>query len=276
MRFRPLITAAVLGAVCAVSAQQTVCVAADSQKSASGLISKCMLSCSGSGGMLDIYAKTQSTMVMDNIGFNDIVLQKSSDGTDWTDALSLGSVVHSDLRYYTYSAQIKVDGGYFYRVTCIHYAEGTPYRSNATFVQTAENTSKSFFMESDQGSHGAAETTPQVTYTTSAQPVTQVPAIPTTAVAANLPEPPVTTTLTAAAIPASATTGNTSAKNSAGSPSASTVVTSGTATTAVSTASSKAETAKEAGPPTTGTSAPAAAAVTVIAASAVVRRTRKK
>ena len=179
MKIRPFITAAVLGTVCAVSASKAaVCSAAENQKSASGLISKCMLSCSGSGGTLDIYAKTQSTMVMDNIGFNDIVLQKSSDGTEWTDALSLGSVVHSDLRYYTYSAQITVDGGYFYRVTCIHYAEGTPYRSNVTYVQTAENTSKSFFMESDQGSHGAAETTPQVTYTTSAQPVTQAPAIP--------------------------------------------------------------------------------------------------
>ncbi len=275
MKIRPFITAAVLGTVCAVSASKAaVCSAAENQKATSGLISKCMLSCSGSGGTLDIYAKTQSTMVMDNIGFNDIVLQKSSDGTEWTDALSLGSVVHSDLRYYTYSAQITVDGGYFYRVTCIHYAEGTPYRSNVTYVQTAENTSKSFFMESDQGSHGAAETTPPVTYTTSAQPVTQAPAIPTTAAAADLPEPPVTSALTAAA---KVSRGTTTTMASTGTTSASTVATSGTSSTsAVSTASSKAETARESGSPNTGTSAPAVAAVTVIAASAAVRSRRKK
>ena len=282
MRIKFFITAAVLGTVCAVSAPavmpltNTSCSAAEDQKSATGLISKCMLSCSGSSGMLDIYAKTQSTMVMDNIGFNDMILQKSSDGSNWSDELSLGTVVQSDLRYYTYSAQIKVDGGYFYRVTCIHYAEGTPYRSNVTLIQTAENTSKSFWMESDQGSHGAIETTPTstVTYTT-ASSVTKTVTIPTTVTAIDLPEPPgETSALTAAAGSAAsaATTSKSATASSAGTSSAGTTTT----TTAAVTSALSADKAKEKGSPTTGTSAPAAAAITVIAASAVARRTRKK
>lgn len=227
--------------------------------------------------MLDIYAKTQSTMIMDNIGFNDMILQKSSDGYNWSDELSLGTVVQSDLRYYTYSAQIKVDGGYFYRVTCKHYAEGTPYRSNVTLVQTAENTSKSFWMESDQGSHGAAETTvPATTYTT-ALPVTHTTAYPTTAAVTDLPEPPGTT----AALTASA--GTASASTTAKTASSSTAVSAGTTTSAVTSASTTAAktaastaAAKETGSPDTGASAPAAAAVTVIAAAAAARRTRRK
>lgn len=112
-----------------------------------GLITKCSLSCTYSDGTLKIYAKTQASGNMDEIGFVNIIIQKSSDCQNWTDEKNIGNFIKSDKKYYTLEHSEKISGGFYYRILCTHYASGKPFGSNDTEFQTAENTSKSVWAE---------------------------------------------------------------------------------------------------------------------------------
>lgn len=115
-------------------------------ETASGLIEKCSLSCSDSDGMLKIYAKTQASGIMDKIGFVNIIIQKSSDGKNWTDEKNIGDFLEFDRKYYTLNHTEKVSGGFYYRIICTHYAYGLLFRSNSPEIQTASNTSKAVWI----------------------------------------------------------------------------------------------------------------------------------
>lgn len=112
-----------------------------------GLITKCSLSCTCSDDTLKIYAKTQASGNMDEIGFVNIIIQKSSDCQNWTDEKNIGNFIKSDKKYYTLEHSEKISGGFYYRILCTHYASGKPFGSNDTEFQTAENTSKSVWAE---------------------------------------------------------------------------------------------------------------------------------
>lgn len=115
---------------------------------AAGLIEKCSISCSGSDGTLKIHAKTQASGLMNEIGFKNITIQSSNDLKNWTDVINLGDFIESDRKYYTLNYSMEVEGNCYYRTACIHYANGTPFMKTDSEIQTAENFSKSVWINS--------------------------------------------------------------------------------------------------------------------------------
>ncbi len=72
-----------------------------------------------------ISATTDGYDTMAKIGFKDIVIQRSSNGTSgWTDAVSLSDQLVTDsLYHYLDQYVVSVSGGYYYRVVLTHYAK---------------------------------------------------------------------------------------------------------------------------------------------------------
>lgn len=125
---------------------ETSCTAVDSYSESENLIEKCSISCYDSDGALKIIAKTRASGTMEKIGFNNIIIQKSYDLKNWTDEKNLGDFIENDKIYCTLSTSSDITGGYYYRVICTHYAEGLPFRSDKSEIQTAENISKTVWI----------------------------------------------------------------------------------------------------------------------------------
>lgn len=170
MKIRNIIAAIILSVCIAVMPAASV-----SAYDYVGLITKCSLSCVCSDGTLKIYAKTQASGTMDEIGFVNIIIQKSSDRENWTDEKNIGDFVKSDKKYYTLEHSEKISGGFYYRILCTHYASGKPFGSDNTEFQTAENTSKSVWAEEIPVTTFIADTTtkPTTKSTTTATTYTQ-------------------------------------------------------------------------------------------------------
>lgn len=125
---------------------ETSCTAFDFYSESECLIEKCSISCYDSDGTLKIIAKTRASGSMEKIGFNNIIIQKSYDLKNWTDEKNLGDFIENDKIYCTLSTSSDVTGGYYYRVICTHYAEGLPFRSDKSEIQTADNISKTVWI----------------------------------------------------------------------------------------------------------------------------------
>ena len=91
-----------------------------------GLIEKCSVRCSSSAkGVLEITAKTQVSGKMNEVGFRNIVVQRSSDGRNWQDEVTVGDKTAKNTKYYNLDGYtVNVQGGYYYRAVCVHYANG--------------------------------------------------------------------------------------------------------------------------------------------------------
>ncbi|MDE7365603.1 MAG: hypothetical protein K2N27_12140 [Ruminococcus sp.] len=126
---------------------ETSCTAVDFYSESESLIEKCSINCYSSDGTLKIIAKTRASGSMDKIGFNNIIIQKSYDSQNWTDEKNLGNFIENNKIYCTLSTSSDIAGGYYYRVICTHYAEGLPFRSDKSEIQTAENISKSVWID---------------------------------------------------------------------------------------------------------------------------------
>ena len=115
----------------------------------SGLIEKCSLSCVYvEDGKVKINAKTQAVSNMKEIGFVDMKIQRSSDGDNWTDESVIGDNIVKNKKFYSLSGfTADIEGGYYYRVTCTHYAKGVPFKSDEEQIQTAVMTSKCFWVD---------------------------------------------------------------------------------------------------------------------------------
>lgn len=89
---------------------------------ATGLISNNSINFSVSGKTLTISGFTTGSEVLKQVGFKDIKVERSSNGTSWTTEKSLGDFLSSG-KNYNLSTTTTVTGGYYYRVTCTHYAK---------------------------------------------------------------------------------------------------------------------------------------------------------
>lgn len=129
----------------------------------SGLIEKCALKCSGQDGIIRITAKTQSSGKMRKIGFTDMTIQRSSDQSSWSTEKDLGDLLGANVRFYTLDNYTEtVDGGYYYRVVCDHYAEGIPVSGDSAQIQETPNASRDVWIDPD----------PDAVVTTTTEPVT--------------------------------------------------------------------------------------------------------
>lgn len=114
--------------------------------STTGLIEKCSISCSGDSSVLKIQAKTQASGIMDSIGFRNVTIQMSSNGSKWTDVADLGDFSKVSKKFYTLECMYNVTETGLYRVVCTHFATGKTFPDSETGTQTAENMSKEYFM----------------------------------------------------------------------------------------------------------------------------------
>lgn len=110
---------------------------------ATGLITLTSLSVSNSSGQLCINGYTKSDETMKSIGFTDIQVERSSNGTSgWTVVQSPDDVLASDASAcYFSNYKVSVTGGYYYRVTCTHYAKESGFWFPETQSITATSNS---------------------------------------------------------------------------------------------------------------------------------------
>lgn len=148
------ITAAFLGLLLVGAPVQMNAVSVDNSyyeqyQRAIGLIEKCSVRCSSAGkGLLEVSAKTQVSGKMNEVGFKNIVVQRSSDGKNWQDEVTVGDKTAKNTKYYNLDGYtVNVQGGYYYRVVCVHYANGALYGESEVFTQTAENTASGVWVE---------------------------------------------------------------------------------------------------------------------------------
>ncbi len=113
------------------------------QPYAAGLISRYSLSATSSNGNLYLNGYTLSNSKMKSIGFKNIVIQRSSDGVHWEKEKSLSDILKSDYEYYLDNYSVSVQGGYYYRVTCTHYAKESGLFGSS---QSVNNTSNSVWI----------------------------------------------------------------------------------------------------------------------------------
>lgn len=136
-----IFTAAPLG-IAQVRCRESILAAS----STTGLIEKCSLSCSGNDSVLKIQAKTQASGIMDSIGFRNVTIQMSSNGSNWTDVVNLGDFSKVSKKFYTLECTYDVTKTGFYRVVCTHFATGKTFSDSETDTQTAENMSKEYYI----------------------------------------------------------------------------------------------------------------------------------
>ena len=256
MRWK-LVRAAALGAVlmCAPvgwGSAAGVNAAQEEYEKAIGLIEKCTLTCNVTGdGFINISAKTQVSSVMEEVGYKNVVIQRSDDGENWVDEVYLGDLIGYNTRYYSIdNMKVKVKGGGEYRVVCDHYAKGIPYGDTQVRTQTATNSSS----------------WTEQPIVTSANPNTTVTTTTTTTTV-----PPATTTKT------STTTRRTTSSTTTTKRSSTTAAASATTTAATTTAKADTKpTTKAADSPSTGAKSPAAAIAILAGAGAAGWTARRR
>lgn len=94
---------------------------------ATGLIMTYSLQISGTSKKVSISGKTLGTDTMAKIGFINIEIQRSSNGSSgWTKELGLDDDIATNTHFHNkVSEQHNVAGGYYYRVKLDHYAKET-------------------------------------------------------------------------------------------------------------------------------------------------------
>lgn len=91
---------------------------------AAGLITNYSLFCSSATKAVKITGKTSASTTMAEVGFKNIVVQRSSDKVNWADEVDVGKIVESSSSIgYLSDYLVSVTGGYYYRVKCKHYAK---------------------------------------------------------------------------------------------------------------------------------------------------------
>lgn len=112
---------------------------------AAWIITNYSLSCSSAKKAVKITGKTSASTTMAEVGFKDIVVQRSSDNVNWVDEVDVGTIVESSSSIgYLSDYFVLVDGGYYYRVKCKHYAKKKGLFGGS---QSVENHSNSVWVD---------------------------------------------------------------------------------------------------------------------------------
>lgn len=94
---------------------------------AEGLIVSFYLSMATASKQVQISASTRGYETMAKIGFKDITVQRSTNGsTNWTDEVYVGNnIISDDVIHSLNHFPVSVTGGYYYRIMLTHYAKET-------------------------------------------------------------------------------------------------------------------------------------------------------
>ena len=106
-----------------------------------GLISSYRVSISASGKTLYLSGSTCCTTQMGSVGITDIQVQYSSDNVNWHNYTNSSDLLKSNSRQYTaLNSNIgTVTGGYYYRVTCKHYAKESGLFGSSESISNTSN-----------------------------------------------------------------------------------------------------------------------------------------
>lgn len=90
-----------------------------------GLISKKSIGISANSNTIMLTAKTECTNIMKYVGLKDIKIEQSSDGINWAKYTDVDELINENTSVYVANnlALVSVPNGYYYRVTCNHYAK---------------------------------------------------------------------------------------------------------------------------------------------------------
>lgn len=109
-----------------------------------GLIYRYDLSVSAGNNAILITGNTRSNETMKSIGLKNITIQRSSNGTSWTDEKEIDDLLASSAKSkYVSAHSVSVQGGYYYRVVCTHYAKESGLFGSS---QSISNTSNSVWI----------------------------------------------------------------------------------------------------------------------------------
>lgn len=90
-----------------------------------GLINKKAINLSYNSNSIMLTAKTECNDVMRYVGLKDVVIEQSSDGVNWNKYTRIGDLLSENSTMYVANnlSLAIVTSGYYYRVTCSHYAK---------------------------------------------------------------------------------------------------------------------------------------------------------
>lgn len=106
-----------------------------------GLIYNIFLSVSASGKSILLTAKTNGSETMKTIGLKSVVIQRSTDNSSWSDCYNIGDMLSSNsANFYASSKNLGTyPGGYYYRITCEHYAKESGLFGSSESISNASN-----------------------------------------------------------------------------------------------------------------------------------------
>lgn len=106
-----------------------------------GLITSYNLVVSKNNGRLCINGSTDAEAIMKKVGFTDIVIERSTNGySNWSTAYTLDDVLNSDAITCKFNNRLViVTSGYYYRVSCNHYAKETGWFPRTQSVSNTSN-----------------------------------------------------------------------------------------------------------------------------------------
>ncbi len=106
-----------------------------------GLIEKIELSIDVGTKKIHIIAETTSSSIMNQIGINNIHIQRSSDNSSWYEEKTASAEYAYNSNFYkNTNYEVSVLGGYYYRVVLNHYAyngstsESIGHTSNSVWI----------------------------------------------------------------------------------------------------------------------------------------------
>ncbi|MGN0665363.1 MAG: hypothetical protein ACI4KF_02420 [Huintestinicola sp.] len=106
-----------------------------------GLIYNYGLSITNSEKAIMLTAKTNCNSSMKYLGLKNIVVQKSSNNVTWSDCITLADMLNENSSLYAiYDKQVAtVTGGYYYRITCNHYAKESGLFGSSESISNSSN-----------------------------------------------------------------------------------------------------------------------------------------
>lgn len=110
-----------------------------------GLINDYRVSITKSGTSVLMTGMTKCSETMKKVGFTSIIIQRSSDNASWKDYMSISDIIKENTAAYSLNNKtlVSVPSGYYYRITCKHYA-----KENGVFgsSESISNTSNSVYI----------------------------------------------------------------------------------------------------------------------------------
>lgn len=109
-----------------------------------GLICDYYISISKSENTIYLTGNTNCSDTMKSVGLKNIIIQRSSNGTNWSNYLTIGDMLSSSASRWSISKKSlgTVPTGYYYRVTCTHYAKETGLFGKSESISNTSNSVK--------------------------------------------------------------------------------------------------------------------------------------